>query len=290
MSNRETEPRIDADRIRDILRDRFGIGDWVIERPHQGAKRVCAIATSPTMRVFVKLDVRVDVLERLGDLDIAPPVLAHGRAGAATYVVQAHIDGISPGREWLQGHIEEAGVLFGRWHADTRLATMLRPDAGGSFAAYMHDELSSLQRRLDRRREPVFLTRETREACRRLVAIPDEWDPVDLAPVHGEPNTSNMLVGRDGLRFVDWDEIRLADPLRDVGPFLWWYLPEREWGRFFEVAGHDWSEAIRDKVYWYAARASLDVALWHYESGHGSDRGFLADCIAAVKLRGNPRA
>ncbi len=290
MTDHETERSVDANRIRSILLDHFGIDDWVIDRPHQGTKKACAIATSPAMRVFVKLDVRADVLDRLGELGVAPPLLSHGWHGAETYVLQAFVDGTSPSREWLQNHIEEAGTLFGRWHADPRLAAMLRTNADGSFTAWLRHELAGLRRRLDQRGEPAFLTGEVRDACRRLLAIPNGWKPVELLPVHDEPNTSNMLVGREGLRFVDWDEIRLADPLRDLGPFAWWYLPERDWCRLLDVAGHGWSEEVRDKVYWYAARASLDVALWHYEQGHDTDRSFLGDFVAAANLRANPRA
>jgi hypothetical protein len=289
MTTSKIEHIVDPDRIRSILHDRFGRGDWVIERPHQGAKKMCAIATSPAMRVFVKLDVRVDVLERLGEIGVAPPVLAHGRHNADTYVVQALIDGESPTREWLRSHAEEAGTLFRKWHSDAGLTTMLQAGSGVTYAAYLTTELSSLRHRLGQRAEPALLRNDVGNACQRLLTIPDGWDPAELVPVHDEPNLSNMLVGPAGLRFVDWDDIRLADPLRDLGPFLWWYLPERAWGHVLDVAGHAWTATVRAKVYWYAARASLDVALWHYENGHGTDRGFLADFVAAANLGANSR-
>lgn len=48
-------------------------------------------------------------------------------------------------------------------------------------------------------------------------ALPDEA----LVPTHGDISPKNFLITPHGLLMVDWDDVALADPLRDLGPLLW---------------------------------------------------------------------
>ncbi|HYH12045.1 MAG TPA: phosphotransferase [Thermomicrobiales bacterium] len=273
-----------------LLKTTFDIDRWDIRRPRQGARKECYIATSPEGSVFVKLDVRVDILERLGKLGVAPQVLAHGVHDAQTYVVQEFIDGGSPSREWLRERLGYIGTLFDTWHSDNVLVELLQQGSQATYSAYLSQEISNLEGRLARREEPPFVRDEVRDAYAALIAAPASWGEAELVPVHDEPNTSNMLVSPRGLLFVDWDDLRLADPFRDLGPFLWWYVPERVWNELPQASEIERNKQIRDRVFWFAARTSLDVALWHFENGSGADRGFLADFVAAANRQPNPRS
>ena len=108
-------------------------------------------------------------------------------------------------------------------------------------------------------------------------------------PSHDEPNTSNMLVIADRLFLLDWDDVRLADPLRDLGPLLWWYYPPSAWDTFLQACHLPSDERMVHRIHWFAARASLEIALWHAEHGSKTDNGFLADFRAAVAGGVNPR-
>jgi hypothetical protein len=92
---------------------------------------------------------------------------------------------------------------------------------------------------------------------------------------------------------LDWEEIALSDPMRDVGLFLWWYVPPHKWREFFEVYDHTAPEPgdpTHDGIYWWAARRSLEVALWLDRHDHKSAaQVFLTDFIAAAHRSGNPK-
>ncbi|HEX8983686.1 MAG TPA: hypothetical protein VF792_13005 [Ktedonobacterales bacterium] len=68
---------------------------------------------------------------------------------------------------------------------------------------------------------------------------------------------------------------------------LWWYLPIHQWPDLFRSYGAPFTPAEEAKVYWFAARASLVICLWHAEHGH-SDGGFYEDFIATLNRRPNP--
>ncbi len=36
---------------------------------------------------------------------------------------------------------------------------------------------------------------------------------------------------------VDWDDIRLSDPMQDIGLLLWWYVAREYWPAFFQNYG-----------------------------------------------------
>ncbi|HEX8917009.1 MAG TPA: hypothetical protein VF898_00760 [Chloroflexota bacterium] len=86
---------------------------------------------------------------------------------------------------------------------------------------------------------------------------------------------------------IDWDSLKLADPGRDVGPFLWWSVRPNRWIDFFKAYGEDIPDTA---VYWWAAHASLKVALWFAEQGKGEEAAqFAADFAAASRMEENPR-
>lgn len=68
-----------------------------------------------------------------------------------------------------------------------------------------------------------------------------------------------MLVTRRRLTMIDWDDVLLSDPMRDVGLMLWWYLPQRAWPAFFEVYGPPMD---RNRIFWWVAKRSAELALW----------------------------
>jgi aminoglycoside phosphotransferase (APT) family kinase protein len=109
-----------------------------------------------------------------------------------------------------------------------------------------------------------------------------------LTPIHNDPSPTNILFAEGRFVFLDWDEVTLSDPLRDIGLLLWWNFPPSQWPAFFEKYGLSLEAARLAKIYWFAARASLDIALWHAE--HSLDgRSFAADFLAALDQQPNPQ-
>lgn len=110
-----------------------------------------------------------------------------------------------------------------------------------------------------------------------------------MVPVHPDPNTKNLLLVDTRLMMVDWDNLQLSDPMRDAGQLLWWYVSPKQWPIFFQAYGLELDENLVNRIYWWAARTSFAIALWHIE--HEFDcTSFLQDFLAALNKMNNPRA
>lgn len=138
---------------------------------------------------------------------------------------------------------------------------------------------------------PAFEDSPWKESISNFFAQADRLGDTRLAFTHGDPSRKNFLLNGDHVYLVDWDEAAPADPLRDIGPLLWWYIPPARWRSFFIDYGMPVTESALDRLYWWVAEESLDIALALEERGYKEDvKGFLEDLAAAVHHEGNPRA
>src|SRR5688572_15731575 len=113
-------------KVEAILLDVFGPKDWAFEKPNSGMRKESYIAAAHDRRVFIKFDTGSLGLERLGEIGVAPRLLAHGEYEGLTYVVQELLGGERPDRAWLGCHAGEAGEAFARFHNDAHLFSLLQ--------------------------------------------------------------------------------------------------------------------------------------------------------------------
>ena len=87
--------------VQDLLEARLGIRDWNVQKPRDGLPDMRAfIARHGATVVFVKLDVRPAVMDRLAALGVAPALLDAGVWEGREYVVQEYVEGVYPNRSW----------------------------------------------------------------------------------------------------------------------------------------------------------------------------------------------
>jgi len=70
---------------------------------------------------------------------------------------------------------------------------------------------------------------------------------------------------------------------------LWWYVSKDQWPLFFQMYGLQIDDNLIERIFWWAARTSFAIALWHVEH-HYDCRAFLQDFLAAVNMDSNPHA
>jgi|SRR5215472_1705311 len=273
-------------RIQRILDDAFSAANWLVTKPSDGLRKECYIAQNSHRAVFIKFDVPVDELRRLGEMGVSPKVLASGLCDGVSYVVQEYIHGKYPDRAWIARNIPKISATIRIYHQDETLKGLLARRQPFDYASRLKADLCDLRTRIySRRRRRVKCMRQVFQEFSKEA---DTLGDVPLVPVHNEPNCKNMLVVHNDLLFIDWDEITLADPIRDLGVFLWWYVPQIQWETLFRCYGQALTEDTKRKIYWFAARASLDVALWHPE-GSLQEEEFLTDFLAAHRKQPNGR-
>ncbi|MFH0863500.1 MAG: phosphotransferase [Candidatus Gottesmanbacteria bacterium] len=267
-----------------ILQNTFPETNWTLEKPKDGLRKECYIAKSSNKYLFIKFDVPVNLLKRLGEIGVAPRVLFDGNFNGISYVIQEFIDGQYPDRKWIKQNLSKLADLIKTYHGDQTLKSFLSQKNTTDFTNHIEKNLKEIE-------EKVYLLKDEEliSDFGKLKEISKKLISTSLVPVHTEPNIKNILVGKNRFVIIDWDEITLSDPVRDIGLLLWWYVPKTQWQDFFDSYGMVISEDIKDNIYWWAAKSSLAIALWNLERGY-EYKSFLLDFRAALDKKDNPHA
>lgn len=276
-------------KIEQILQTHFPGQKWTITRSQDGAHKKSYIAQSEGTKIFLKFDAPADLLQRLGELGVAPQLVASGEIDGAAYVLQNYLEGIYPDWMWLTNHLPLLAQMIKCYHTDYRLTQLLAVKSPASYDEHLWLDLRQLEQRFLALDKALLHTSEIAPTFHTLQTQASNLQPTALVPVHTDPNTSNMLIVSNTLYLVDWDEIALSDPLRDIGLVLWWYIPPRKWPEFFAAYGLQLDDSHRAKIFWWCARTSFAVALWLAERGYDC-RPFLQDFLAAIQGKENPHA
>lgn len=293
--------------IENMLEETFHLSGWSIARPVYGQQKECYIAKAANLTVFLKFDesTSITVLQRLSKIGVAPRVLRSGSLGGKPYVLQEYLTGQHPGWRWFADHLPLLAQVTRRYQTDVQLKQLLTgpalhpyafPNAplGASVAhsgeckeisreyheliawelATLEAQMASLGDDLD-----CAETLSNVFACLKFQA--NQLQPVPLAPVHNDPNGANMFLIDEKILFVDWDDVLLSDPLRDISQWLGWYVSRERWPLFFRAYGLPFDQPLLTRVYWWCARASFANVLWHIGRGYEYEV-FLRDSIAAL--------
>jgi aminoglycoside phosphotransferase (APT) family kinase protein len=277
------------EQIKRILHHHFGSTTWEIARSKEGQQNAGYHARNGGVEVFVKVTDAVAALQRLGEIAVAPGVLASGSDQGRTYVIQEYITGNYPDGQWIATHLPVLASCIRRYHDDQPLTALLSQSTVTRYHEHVALDLAQLETQFSSLTTEGLHTPEITTAFEELKHQARKLQPDRLVPVHIDPNIHNILLTDERLVLVDWDGILLSDPLRDVGLLLWWYVPQHHWPDFFQSYGSSLDEASVERIFWWAARTSFAVALW--QAAHQYEcRAFLHDFLAALAKKSNPHA
>ncbi len=267
-----------------LLQTALGGDDWDVRRPEQGWSDRSFVAAAGGRRVFVKFGTPAAILRRVAELGVAPAVLATGEHDGTPYAIQEYVEGPYPNHAWVVEHQDEVATLLSRIHRDAELSALVASPRREVFqVALLHESRRLVDDALGQR-HGLGAAEEWLTTHRPV--LPD----AELVPTHGDISPKNFLITPRGLIMIDWDDVALADPMRDLGPLLWWYFPPEEWPAFMESYGMRLTPALTGRVYWWAACISLDITAGLVERGYDEDAvGFLNDFLAAAAEQPNPR-
>jgi Ser/Thr protein kinase RdoA (MazF antagonist) len=277
------------EQIKRILQYHFGCTTWEIARSKDGLQNAGYRAQNGSVEVFVKFTDSVAALQRLGEIAVAPCVLVSGIDEGRTYVVQEYVTGKYPDWLWLTTHLPVLASCIQRYHADQPLTDLLSKPTATRYHEHVALDLAQLEAQFSSLNTEVLHTPEITTAFEELKSQAQRLQPVRLVPVHIDPNTHNMLLTDERFLLVDWDGILLSDPMRDAGLLLWWYVSQHHWPDFFQSYGSSMDDASVERIFWWAARTSFAVALWHVEHRYDCT-DFLQDFLAALAKKSNPHA
>lgn len=273
-----------------LVSERLASPGWTVAKPKDGWSETSFVAERNRRRVFVKFYVSIPILARLAKLQIAPPLIHTGRYRGRPFVIQQFIEGPYPDRRWFADHLADVARLVRRYHRDEGLRALCARMKSTDWEEHPQSQSDDAARRIGASRSALFKSAAFAESLRLFEALTARLDEVALVPTHGDPSRKNFLIVDAGAVLVDWDELRLADPMRDLGPLVWWYIGTNRWDEFFKVYGEGIDEALLNRLYWWAAETSLDIALSLVERRYPETRAgdFLEDFAAAVRKEDNP--
>lgn len=277
--------RISPSTVQALLRATFPQTDWTLTKPDYGQQKQCYIARSHYQTVFVKFDIApLAILRRLSDLALTPHVFAGGVVQGRSYVIQDYLVGEHPwGWRWFPANLALLARTLRRYHTDPLLRNLLASEEQPlDYAGHLRSELAHLEHQLAGLSLDPQLTSELTSALAELRRQAQHLQPVELVPVHGDPNGLNFILAHDQLYLVDWDDICLADPMREIGQWLCWYVAQDQWPSFFANYGALLDQHLSNRLFWWSARASLANALWHLSRQYAYEV-FIQDCWDALR-------
>ncbi len=257
-----------------ILATHYGNRVWDISPTKEGKSAESYRVIGQSDKLFIKLDVDGVGLDRLSHIEVAPRLLYHGEQQGRRYIIQQYVEGTHPDRAWCRAHIGEIAQLMRRYHYNRELCDELALVRATDPASHVAEAIKDLKAG-----PHPYAAREI-EVLENTAhsAILDE-----LAPVNIDPNPTNFLVARR-LYMIDWDNITLSDPMKDISMLLWRYVDRDVWNTFFDSYGIDFGVLQqRIRFYWWLAHGSLVVAQWFTKRGDDREaRSYMRDFINAT--------
>lgn len=269
----------------DIVKQHLPKGKWTINKSSIGASEQAYIADSGKEKLFIKFGVNIHALKRLSDLGVTPKVVSSGIEGGNQFVVQEFIEGKKPNKDWFEQNIKELAKFIKTYHQDKDLKDILAKDEKHSYEENIEVVLKGLDNDIKKSNSDLFNAPEIKEVIKMLREKGNGLKPTPLVPTHSDPNPQNLLLTENRIVMVDWDDIFLSDPMKDICLILWWYIPRNKWDEFFKVYGKELDE---EKLRWWIARNNLSIAGWYGKQGNSEYvKFFIDDALFALEGKDN---
>lgn len=88
----------------------------------------------------------------------------------------------------------------------------------------------------------------------------------ELAVCHCDVNHNNWLLTEDDqLYLIDWEGAAISDPALDIGPLLYWYIPEEDWEKWLYHYGMELTDSLKQRLKWFVLYQTLLTIKMYYE-------------------------
>lgn len=174
-------------------------------------------------------------------------------------------------QEWTEGHLltkedmgsQEVIDLIRRIHDSDHLLLMLK--RMGEFNYHPLDFVNNYFINLP----PTLASHHfLNEVIRDMEdSIDNDFYNVRRTVCHGDLNHNNFLQSNDNHLFlVDWENVKVADPLSDITMVLVHYFKPSEWMNWFELYNYPINNSFYKRVRWYSMMNCLTlIKQYHFE-------------------------
>lgn len=232
---------------------------WLLE-PIGGDTGQAYKGTRNHEKIFIKRN-SSPFLAALSAEGITPRLIWTKRAGNGdTITAQEWLSGRSLTKEEMAS--EEVIDLLKQIHQSPTLLHMLQRIQGEEYGPerFLEDYHFQLQTGLQQHQ---FLNQVVHYLTINMDMIKENGKTV----CHGDLNRRNFLLSDENrLYLVDWEMVRLADPISDLTTILIHYVPVSKWGEWLDQYGVQLSTNIYQRIEWYSLMNGLSfIKKAHFE-------------------------
>ncbi|MCW6663568.1 phosphotransferase family protein [Aerococcaceae bacterium NML190073] len=236
--------------------------DWQLIPLNDGSTGQAFMGVQQEERVFLKRNAS----------PFTTMLAAEGIAPKLLWTQRTYSGDILTAQEWQDGHLlakqdmDQAHViqLIKRVHTTTHLLHILRRTNGSVFypmdfiEEYYHELAPSLNSH-----------RFFNDVVRFLEDILDEdFYQVDYVVCHGDLHHRNfLLAANQHLYLVDWEAVRIADPLSDITFLLCQYFTPSSWMEWFDRYNFQKDATFYKRTQWYSLINCLRLIKQYFNEG-----------------------
>lgn len=195
---------------------------------------------------------------------------AEGIAPKLMWTQRSFSGDILTAQEWKDGTLlsannmsdpEVVAIIYHIHHSDY-LLTLLKKARGEVFGPekfiqyYLKDLPNPLKQHHTFNQVVQFLQQN----------IDDDFYQLPYVVCHGDLNHNNFLRCDDhDIYLVDWENVRIADPLSDITQVLCQYFQPSQWGQWLNLYGFHHNKTLFKRVQWYSLMNCLLISKHYYK-------------------------
>ena len=265
--------------IKNILNDHIKKGSWKLEDSPAGKSKTSYIGVHEDKKVFIKLELANEAVMRLAVIGITPPILYANEQ----IVIQKFVNGKYPTTDWIANNYKKFAHLIKKYHHDEKLQNILKKNKPATYKKILDSFFSDVIEWSEQVSE-FAQNKEAKQHLEKLISV-KPTNIIDLpVPVHADPNITNFILDDNKIYTVDWDDIHLSDPMRDIGQFLWNYVPQNKWEDFFNEYDLELTSKRKYRLFWWISIMSLFVGFWFdiYQKDTATYKRYLKESIVVA--------
>lgn len=251
-----------SDEIKKILREQIADVDWDIQIPERGfsaGKRF--IGVSSDQKVMVLFHVNSTIIQLLSQVNITPQYITSAYLYGIPVCIQEYIDAKHPDANWYSNNSTALAHVIKNLHMVDNLRTLLPKPKNEDYQTIFYTYINEIKKEYEKVKQ--YADRHTVETLlrkyeKRVKDITGEG----LEPIHGDPNSGNILITKTNVYLTDWETLHLSDPMRDIALILYWFYPKEKWNDILQFFSFDLSdEEQKERFYLHISTRSLYVYL-----------------------------
>lgn len=249
--------------VRTFLQNHFSHNNWEFSLPHGSGKESYFVQRNGK-RYFVKVGVQAERYLAMAEIGLTPSVFLHGQLECGvTVIVQPFIEGTKPSRKDYRERMNDVAEMIHKMHNSLRIKEVL-----GATPSNFYKDAGLLALELLRGKwkhynaqvpSAVGFVEQSLEQIERQV---NQFSGEGLVATHGDICNANWLFASDGnIYLIDFDMMKMDDPVADFGALLWWYYPPELRKSFLEMACYRYDDTFKFRMQVRMAMHCLDILL-----------------------------